>query len=170
MLTMAQLLIKQKKKNKKNPVKSKVMKTKFVIAFFLTISAIGFSQKKALNAAKKALKSGDLEVANDALKAAEGQLEAADDKQKAQYYFLKGQVSSASSDKSLDKIEQAANAYMKVLEIEEASGSKKYTGQANTGIQALRQSLVEQAVADQKAGKNKEAADKLYLGYKTKKK
>ncbi len=169
MLTMAQLLIKQKKKNKKNPVKTKVMKTKFVIAFFLTISAIGFSQKKALNAAKKALKSGDLEVANGALKAAEGQLEAADDKQKAQYYFLKGQVTSASSDKSLDKIEQAANAYTKVLEIEEASGSKKYTTQANTGIQALRQSLVEQAVADQKAGKNKDAADKLYLGYKTKK-
>jgi len=145
------------------------MKTKFIIAFFLTVSAIGFSQKKAINAAKKSLKSGNIEDAQDALKAAEGQLEAADDKLKAQYYLLKGQVASASSDKSLDKMEEAATAYSKVLEIEGASGGKKYSGAANKGIETLRQSLVEQAVADQKAGKNKEAADKLYLGYKTKK-
>ncbi|MHA7059391.1 tetratricopeptide repeat protein [Aquimarina sp. M1] len=145
------------------------MRTKFIVAFFLTIGAIGFSQKKALKSADKALKSGNLEVANDALKAAEGQLEAADEKMKAQYYFLKGQVASASKDKSLTNIEAAANAYAKVLEIEEASGSSKYSDEANQGIQILRQSLIEQAVADQEAGKNKEAADKLYLGYKTKK-
>ncbi len=145
------------------------MRTKFIIALFLTVSAIGFSQKKALNSAKKALKSGDLEVANDALIAAEGLMDAADDKMKAQYYFLKGQVASASSDKSLEKMESAANAFTKVLEIEEASGSKKYTNEANAGIQKLRQALVEQAVEDQKAGKNKEAADKLYLGYRTNK-
>ncbi|MDH7446832.1 tetratricopeptide repeat protein [Aquimarina sp. 2201CG14-23] len=142
------------------------MRTKFIIAFFLTISAVGFSQKKALSAAKKALKSGNLETANDALKAAEGQLEAADDKMKAQYYFLKGQVTSSSSDKSLEKIESSAMAYKKVLEIEEASGSSKYTEQANAGLQAVRQSLVETAVEDQRAGKNDVAAEKLYLGYK----
>ncbi|MFD2561121.1 tetratricopeptide repeat protein [Aquimarina rubra] len=145
------------------------MRTKFIVAFFLTIGAIGFSQKKAISAAKKALKSGNLEVASEALTAAEGQLDAADEKMKAQYYLLKGQVASASSDKSLGKLEEAAMAYSKVVEIENASGSSKYSDQANKGIQTIRQSLVEQAVADQKAGKNKEAADKLYLGYKTKK-
>ncbi|MBW1296776.1 tetratricopeptide repeat protein [Aquimarina litoralis] len=146
------------------------MRTKFILALFLTFSAIGFSQKKALNAAKKALKSGNLETANDALKAAEGQLEAADDKLKAQYYYLKGQASAASPDKSLTKFEEAANAYAKVLEIEGASGSKKFTTQATTGLQTLRQSLINQAVADQKAGDNIAAAEKLYLGYKTEKK
>lgn len=145
------------------------MRTKFIIAFFLTISAVGFSQKKALSAAKKALKSGHLEEAADALKSAEGVLGSADEKQKAQYYFLTGQLASASSDKSFSKIEEAVNAYTKVLDIEKASGSSKYTKQANQGIGVLRQSLVSQAVADQKAGNSKAAADKLYLGYKTKK-
>jgi len=169
MLQMARLLMKQQT-NKKNPIKkTQVMRTKFIIAFFLTISAIGFSQKKGLKAAGKALKSGNLEVASDALKAVEGQLDVADEKMKAQFYFLKGQLGAASTDKSLEAIENAAMSYAKVLEIEEASGSKKYSGQADTGIQTLRQALIEQAVADQKEGKNKEAADKLYLGYKTKK-
>ncbi len=168
MLLMARLLMKQMNK-KESHKKKQVMRTKFILAFFLAISAIGFSQKKALSVAKKAVKSGNLEVASEALAAAEGQLETADDKMKAQYYFLKGQVMSASSDKSLEKIEDAAMAYTKVLEIEETSGSKKYSVQADTGIQTLRQALIEQAVEDQKAGKNKEAADKLYLGYKTKK-
>ncbi|MGY3793380.1 tetratricopeptide repeat protein [uncultured Aquimarina sp.] len=146
------------------------MRTKFILALFLTVSALGFSQKKALNAAKKALKSGNLEVANEALKAAEGQIETAEDKLKAQYYLLKGQATAASPDKSLTKFEEAANAYAKVVEIEEASGGKKFSAQANTALQTLRQSLVEQAVADQNAGDNLAAAEKLYLGYKTQKK
>ena len=106
------------------------MRSKLMIAFFLTVTAFGFSQKKALSEAKKALKSGNLEVANDALNAAEGQLDVADDKMKAQYYFLKGQVISASpgAEKSLEKIEEATTYYAKVLELEKASGSSKYSG------------------------------------------
>ncbi len=170
-LKMARLLMNQRM-NKTNPIKIKVMRTKFIIAFFLTMSAISFAQetpKKALKAASKALKSGDFEIANDALKAAEGQLDAADDKMKAQYYFIKAQVSSATSDKSLEKIEASAKAYMKTLEIEKKSGNSKYTEQANTGLQTLRQALVEDAIEDQKTGNNKSAAEKLYLGYKTNK-
>ncbi|WP_378175801.1 tetratricopeptide repeat protein [Aquimarina sp. SS2-1] len=145
------------------------MRTKFIVAFFLTIGAIGFSQKKAISAAKKALKSGNLEVANEALTSAEGQLEAADDKMKAQFYLIKGQVAAASKEKSLANTEKAAMAYAKVLEIEKASGSNKYSGEADKGIQEIRQALVNEAVADQKAGNNTAAAEKLYLGYRTKK-
>ncbi len=145
------------------------MRTKFILAFFLTISAIGFSQKKALSAAKKAIKSGDIETANDALNAAEGQLSAADDKTKALYYFLKGQASAANAGDSVEKIESSANAYNKVIEIEKASGAKKHSDQAFTNLQTLRQALVEGAIKDQKEGNNKLASEKLYLGYKTNK-
>ncbi|WP_281990783.1 tetratricopeptide repeat protein [Aquimarina aggregata] len=145
------------------------MKTKFFVVLFLTISAIGFSQKQALKAAAKALKSGNLEVASDALKAAEGQLEAADEKMKAQYYFLKGQVMSASDSDSLEKIEGAASAYNKVIEIEKKSGSSKYTAEADKKILTLRQALIESAIKDQNAKDFKSASEKLYLGYSTNK-
>ncbi len=167
---MARLLMNQQM-NKINPIKKEVMRTKFIVACFLASGAIGFSQvpKKALKEANKALKSGNIEVAKEALNAAEGLLGAADDKMKAQYYFLKAQVASSSKDKSLEQFEKSTSAYAKVLEIEKTSGSSKYTAQATTGLQTLRQALVENAIEDQKAGNNKEAADKLYLGYKTSK-
>ena len=144
------------------------MKTKLILAFFLVISAIGFSQKKALNAAKKALKSGNFETAGDALKSAEALLDQADNNMKAQYYFLKAQfISSGNSKKSLEKIEESALAYAKVLELENNSG--KYSSEATSELGKLRNTLVEQAVEDQKIGKSVEAADKLYLAYRTNK-
>ncbi|GAA4272323.1 tetratricopeptide repeat protein [Aquimarina gracilis] len=146
------------------------MKTKFIVVLFLTFSTIGFSQKQALKSATKALKSGNIEVANDALKAAEGQLDAADEKMKAQFYFLKGQVLSASGTDSLDKIEKAAEAYNKSMEIEKAAGSSKYTSEASLKLQTIRQTLIENAIKDQNAKNYKGASEKLYTGYRTNKK
>ncbi len=143
------------------------MKTKFIVALFLTFSAIGFSQKQALKSAQKALKSGNIDVATEALKAAEGQLDLADQKMKAQYYFLKGQVLSVSADKALDKIEGAAEAYNKAIQIESEGGGSKYTAEATEKVQTLRKSLVEGAIEDQNAKDYKGASDKLYISYKT---
>ncbi len=145
------------------------MKTKFIVVLFLTFSAIGFSQKQALKEASKALKSGDMAAASEALKSAEGQLEIADDKMKAQYYFLQGQVLSSSADSSIDKIEGAAAAYNKTIEIEKATGGSKYAAGASQKLQLLRQALVENAIKDQNSENYKGASEKLYLGYKTNK-
>jgi len=147
------------------------MRTKFVVVLFLVFGAIGFSQdaKKAIKAGAKAFKSGNIELAKEALKSAEGLLEASDDKLKAQYYYVKAQVESVAKNKSLEQFEKSTAAYAKVLEIEKKSGSSKYTSQATTGLQTLRQDLINKAIEDQQAGKSKEAADKLYLGYKTSK-
>ncbi|GAA4277950.1 tetratricopeptide repeat protein [Aquimarina mytili] len=145
------------------------MKTKFIVVLFVTFSTIGFSQKQELKSASKALKSGNVEAASEALKAAEGLLETADNKMKAQYYFLKGQVLSTSADTSMEKIENAANAYTKAIEIEKESGISKYSAEANQKIQTIRQSLVENAIKDQNASNYKGAAEKLYLSYTTNK-
>ncbi len=141
------------------------MKTKFIVVLFLAFSAIGFSQKQAIKAAAKALKSGQLDVASDALKAAEGQLGAADEKMKAQYYFLKGKVFSASAGDSLEKIEGAANAYNKAIEVEKAAGGSKYTVEATKNIQGLVGTLIDSAIKDQNAKNYKTASKKLYLSY-----
>ncbi len=164
---MARILINDRNKQKQIPKTKKVMRTKLIAALFVTMSTVGFSQKKALGAAKKALKSGNLEAAADALKAAEGQLGAADAKTKSLYYLLNGQVIGKKTGGSLEKIEAAATAYNKVMEVENEAGAKKYSEQAFTELQLLRQSLIEGAIKDQNAGNNKLAAEKLYLGYKT---
>ncbi|MCK8524116.1 tetratricopeptide repeat protein [Aquimarina sp. D1M17] len=143
------------------------MKTKIIVVLFLTFSTIGFSQKQGLKAAAKALKSGNLEIAADALKAVEAQLGAADEKMKAQYHFLNGQVLAGSAGKSLEKIEAAAAAYSKAVEIEKAAGNSKYTADATLKLQTLRQSLIEDAIKAQNAKDYKGASEKLYLGYKT---
>ncbi len=145
------------------------MKTKFIVVLFLTFSTIGFSQKQELKSASKALKAGNMEAASEALKTAEGLMETADKKMKAQFYFLKAQVLSSSAGTSLEKIEDATNAYAKVIEIEEEAGAAKYTLEANQKIQTIRQSLVENAIKDQNAKNYKGAAEKLHLGYKTNK-
>ncbi len=145
------------------------MKTKFIVVLFLMVGTIGFSQKQAIKLAAKALKSGDMAVAGEALKAAEGQLGAADQKMKAQFYLLKGQVLSASAGESLEKIEEAATAYNKTIEIEKESGAVKYSTEATQKLQLLRQSLIESAIADQNAKNYIGAAEKLYVGYTTNK-
>ncbi|WP_103067970.1 tetratricopeptide repeat protein [Aquimarina sediminis] len=145
------------------------MKTKFIVVLFLAVSAVGFSQKQELKSAQKALKSGNMDAASEALKSAEGLLDAADEKMKAQYYFLKGQVLASSAGDSLEKIEGAANAYMKTVEIEKAGGGSKYGANATQKLQLLRQSLIENAIKDQNVKNYKGASEKLYLGYKTNK-
>ncbi|MFC5044985.1 tetratricopeptide repeat protein [Aquimarina hainanensis] len=143
------------------------MKNKLIVAYFLAIGAVGFAQKQELKEATKAIKSGNLEAASQALKSAEGLIEAAADKYKAQYYLLKGQVASATANGALEKIESAANAYNKAMEIEKASGSSKYTPVANEALVKLRQALIENAIKDQNAKDHSAAAKKLYLGFKT---
>lgn len=146
------------------------MKTKFVVALFVGISAIGFSQKQAIRSASRALRSGNLDTAAKALNTAEGQLGGADDKMKSEYYFLRGQVAAASAGNSIDKLEAAANAYLKVMEVEESAGMSRNSKDANAKLLLLRQKLIENAIADQNAQNYKGASEKLYLGYKTNKK
>ena len=68
------------------------MKNKLIVAYFLAIGAVGFAQKQELKEATKAIKSGNLEAASQALKSAEGLIEAAADKYKAQYYLYSTMV------------------------------------------------------------------------------
>jgi len=147
------------------------MKTKFIVVLLLSMmySATGFSQKQALKAASKALKSGNMDGVSEALKTAEGQLEAADDKMKAQYYFFKGQVLAAKAGDSIDEIEKSVEAYKKTIALEKNAKSSKYTAEANLKLQTVRQTLIENAIKDQNAKNYKGAAEKLYLGYKTNK-
>ncbi|WP_394749604.1 tetratricopeptide repeat protein [Spongiimicrobium salis] len=141
------------------------MKTKILILAAMSYTLVGFSQKSEIKAAEKALKKGDVASAKTALEGAASLIDAADPKIKSQYAFLKGRIYADLAKKGDDAaFETAIASFNEVVSIEE-SGKKKYTEQAQAGLQGLSTDLINSAVADTNAEKFEQAASKLYMGY-----
>ena len=133
----------------------------------MTFSVAVFSQKAELKAAEKALKSGQTENAKTTLEGAASLVEGADAKTQAQYHFLRGQVYADLGKKGNgDAFTTASDAYNKTIAIEEKAGKAKYTVQARQNLSALTADVINAAVDDNANKRYKEAAEKLYLGYK----
>lgn len=142
------------------------MKNKFLLVAALTFTMVGFAQKNEIKDAEKALKDGDTQAAQTSIEAASGLIAAADEKLQAQYYFTRGKIYSDLAKKgNNDAFEKAASSFKKVIEIEDASGRKKYSDETNQYMAALTADLVNSAVTDNGNNKFKEAAEKLYMSY-----
>ncbi|MDO1511687.1 tetratricopeptide repeat protein [Maribacter confluentis] len=142
------------------------MKNRILLVAALAFTMVGFAQKNEIKAAEKALKGGDAQAAQTAIDAASGTIASADEKVQAQYYFTKGKIYSDLAKKgNNDAFKQSADAFKKVIEIEEASGKQKYTGETEQYMAALTADLVNSAVSDNGNKKFKEAAEKLYMSY-----
>jgi tetratricopeptide (TPR) repeat protein len=142
------------------------MKTKIFILAAMSFTMIGLAQKKEIKAAEKALKGGDAMAAKTSLEGASGMLSAADDKTKAQYYFVRGNVYSALAKKGDNTaFDEAISSFKQVMDIEEKSGKAKYTNETKQNMSAMTADLVNSAVEDNGNKKYKEAAEKLYLSY-----
>lgn len=137
------------------------MRTKILIILAMCMAVVGFSQKNEVKAAEKAMKSGDAAAAKTALQAAASSIDAADARLQAQYFFTKGNAHA-----KLSEFKDAADAYGKVISIEDTSGKKKYSVQAQQKMSQMTADLVNAAVEDNNNQKFSEAAEKLYLGYK----
>ena len=136
------------------------MRTNFLILLAMAVSVVGFSQKTEIKAADKAMKGGDAAAALTALQGASALIEGADPKMQAQYYSVLG-----NANLNLSKYKDAVSAFNKVLEIEEASGKKKYSEDATQKLQQTTVDLVNTAIADSNNKKFTESADKLSLAY-----
>ncbi|SIQ99962.1 tetratricopeptide repeat protein [Maribacter ulvicola] len=142
------------------------MKNRLLLVAALAFTMVGFAQKNEIKAAEKALKSGDSAAAQTALEAASGTIGAADEKLQAQYYFTRGKIYSDLAKKgNNDAFEKSVTSFKKVIELEEASGKKKFTSETNQYMTALTADLVNSAVSDNSNSKFKEAAEKLYMSY-----
>lgn len=145
------------------------MKSKYVIlATALFISVIAFAQKDQIKAAEKALKNGNAPEAITILQGAEAASATAPDSEKAQYFFVKGNAHLDLANKKVDEgknLTLAAKAYQDLLAVEKASGKDKYTAQATTSILDIKFKLLNSAIADTKADKHIEGAQKLYDAY-----
>ena len=145
------------------------MKTKYVLlATALLISVATFAQKDQIKAAEKAFKGGKSQEAATILMDAESLVAAAPDAEKAQYFFVKGNVLLDLANKKIDtdkNLSLAAKAYQELLGVEKSSGKMKYSAQATTSITDIKYKLINAAIADSKVDKQEESATKLYDAY-----
>ncbi|MET1260501.1 tetratricopeptide repeat protein [Flagellimonas sp. DF-77] len=137
------------------------MKTKLLLLAALSISVMGFAQKAEIKAADKALKGGNAAEAKITLEAAASLIDAADPKLQAQYYSIL-----ANANMNLANFEPAVEGFKKVIAVEEASGKKKFTADAQQKMGQMTSELVNAAVDDNKNKAYVAGAEKLYLAYK----
>jgi tetratricopeptide (TPR) repeat protein len=147
------------------------MKTRILILAAISYSIVGFSQKTEMKTAEKALKSGDAAAAKTAIESASSLIGSADDKVKAEYYVLRGNIYSNLAEKGdTGAFDEAITAYKDVIALEEQSGKKKFSDEAQQKLSAMSAQLVNSAVKDNQEKKFKEAAEKLYMSYNLSKK
>ncbi len=133
----------------------------------MSLTIAGFSQKNEIKTAEKALKDGDATAAATALEGAYSMIESADSKVQAQYHFLRGKAyADLAKTGDASAFDKSITSFKKVISIEEKDGKAKYTPETNQRIEAITADLVNAAVEDNANKKYKEAADKLYQGFK----
>ncbi len=133
----------------------------------MIFSLAGFSQKSEIKTAENALKEGDAMAAKTALESVSGTIGGADEKVQAQYYFLSGQAYAELAKKGdATAFDKAVTSFNKVLTLEEQSGKAKYSEETQQRMGAITADLVNAAVEDNNNKRFKEAAEKLYTGYK----
>lgn len=127
----------------------------------MMVSMVGFSQKNEIKAADKAIKSGNAAEAKTILEGAKSLIDGSDAKYQAQAYSILG-----SAYAKLSEFEPAIEALRKVISIEEASGKKKFTADAQQKLGQMTADIINAAVEDNNNKDYKAGAQKLYMGYK----
>ena len=102
-----------------------------VLGFAFMIGAISYAQKKELKEAEKAIKDNNFADAKSMLSQAESVMSAMDDKEKAKFYFLKGQALYANGVGSDADVAEALKNFQMLREAEKASGKMVYTSKVD---------------------------------------
>lgn len=134
------------------------MKTRILTAALAMFTVVAFGQKKEIRRAGKAVEKGEYQEAKNYLQQAEAELAKADEDEKADYYLYKGYalIGNGENVPTADLM-AAADAFKKAVELGH--------DEAQQGIAAASNALVNAAIADQNAQKFSVAADKLATSY-----
>ena len=133
------------------------MKTNILTAVavsFLTMTAV--AQKDQVKNAEDAIDDGNFAEAKAQLKVAESNLSGLNDKWQENFYLYKGKAY-AGGNPTAEDMKTAASAFQKAAEM----GSDE----AQEGLSALKNNLIQSAIADQNKQDFQAAADKLYTSY-----
>ena len=135
------------------------MKTRILTAALAMFTVVGFAQKKEIKRAGKAVDKGEYQEAKNYLQQAEALLANADEDEKADYYLYKGYaLIGAGQNVPTADLMAAAEAFQKAAELGHDD--------AQQGIAAASNALVNGAIADQSSENYSDAAEKLFVGYK----
>jgi tetratricopeptide (TPR) repeat protein len=107
------------------------MKKIVVLSFAFLVGAFSYAQKKELKAAEKAIKNNNFAEAKAMVSQAESMLSTMDDKEKAKFYFLKGEALYANGTGSDADVSEALKNFQMLRDIEKASGRMTYTPKVN---------------------------------------
>lgn len=107
------------------------MKKYIVLGLALMFCSFSFAQKKEIKEAEKAIKNNNYADAKSKLQAAEILMSAMDEKTKAKFYFLKGKAFYANGAGNNLDIAESLKSFKMLKDIEEQSGKKTYTSQAD---------------------------------------
>ncbi|HSI69157.1 MAG TPA: tetratricopeptide repeat protein [Gillisia sp.] len=136
------------------------MKKKFLTIALSFLSVVAIAQKKEIRDAGKALDKGSYAEAKSLLQQAEPNLSSLNDRFKSDFYLYKGQAYLGTGENvPVDDLMISAEAYKQAQQL----GNEQ---EAEEGLSAVTNSLVQSAINDQNSENYKGAADKLYAGYK----
>jgi len=127
-----------------------------------------YAQKAQIKDAQSLFDKGNSQEALTILNKTEYLIINAPDEDKSDFYFLKGNVYKDLAGKNIDAANNfslASQAYQDVFLFENESGKFKYTVKASAALKDMKSNLVNGAMADFKAGKFKESAEKSYKVY-----
>ncbi|WPO77364.1 tetratricopeptide repeat protein [Flavobacterium sp. KACC 22761] len=144
------------------------MKMKFMILSILLINVGAYAQKAQIKDAQSLFDKGNSQEALIILNKTEYLIINAPDEDKSDFYFLKGNVYKDLASKNIDAANNfslASQAYQDVFLFENESGKFKFTVKASAALKDMKSNLVNGAMADFKAGKFKESAEKSYKVY-----
>lgn len=143
------------------------MKTRILTIGLSLVTVLAFAQKKEIRNAENAVEDGNYAEAKTLLKSVESLIAEESDSRKTDYYLVKAQAflgAENGKNASLEDLTTAAKAYKKVVEL----GKEKEV--AIAGITAVKNALINSAIADQKTQDYATASDKLYQSYQLNKK
>ena len=135
------------------------MKLKFLCIAFLTFTVAATAQKKELKTLDKSIDKGEFAEAKTQLTALEGMMSAMDDKQKEEFYFLKGKAYlGAEGNTNAEDLITGLDALAKVNEFNEGS---KFGKDAVALVTNAKNTIIKSVQADEDAEKYSDAATKL---------
>lgn len=145
------------------------MKTKFLtIIYFLFFSITSFSQKSEIKSAESEFKNGRFQQAIKILNDAEYLIFNAEEADQSEFFNLKAKVLTGLVETNIEpskNIALAITAYQDLVAAEKASGKFKYSVLALEAIKKIKDDLLDSAIADVKANRFSEGANKMYTVY-----
>jgi len=138
-------------------LKEFIMKKQVLALALLGLTSVTFAQKNEVKALEKAVKSEKFTQTGSLIAAAEAVIANADDKTKAKFYYLKAKA--MLNGKNYEGVVSSLVDF-------EASNTSKYANEISELKKDYTKKIVNEAIADQGKGAQKESAKKLYTAYK----